>query len=294
MQGAKILLLDDDRETRWAVATVLRQAGAQVTEGADGEEGLRLLLRQRFDLCLTDVCMPGLGGFGLYTALRFGGGDELEWARTLPVILISGKVPCRELVHALDAGVDDVLEKPFDPEELKARVRSALRRARLVGNTTTRTRGDLADFGMACLAQALHLGGRSARVVVESPVASALLDFHRGAIAHATFLGAEGDFRGAEAAVHALALAEGVFEVVALPDPAPRSVFEDTPGLLLRAATLHDETTGSIEDDLRAHAAADTHTDAATEDAGDDDTPTPESVVVETVAPAADVPAEHA
>jgi DNA-binding response OmpR family regulator len=251
VQGAKILLLDDDRETRWAFATVLRREGAQVTEGPDGEEGLRQLLRSRFDLLVTDVCMPGLGGFGLYSTLRFGEGEELAWARTLPVILISGKVPCRELVHALDAGVDDVIEKPFDPEELKARVRSTLRRSRLLGTTRTRTRGDLTDFGMTALAQAVHLGGRSARLVVESPVASAVVDFQRGAISHATFLGAEGDFRGAEAAVHALALDAGVFEVAALPDPATRSIFEDTPSLLLRAAALHDETTGSIEEKLR-------------------------------------------
>lgn len=251
MQGAKILLLDDDRETRWAVATVLRREGATVTEGSDGEEGLRHILRMPFDLCVTDVCMPGLGGFGLYATVRLGDQPELEKCRNMPFILASGKLPPRELAQALDSGADDVIEKPFEPEELKARVRAALRRARLLGNTRTRTRGDLADFGMTSLVQAMHLGGRSARLVVESGAASAVVDLHRGQIAHATCFDVEGEHRGATAAIRALGLGFGVFELVALPDPAPHTVFEDTAGLLLRAATLYDETSGSIERDLR-------------------------------------------
>lgn len=255
LQGSRILLLDDDRETRWALATVLRREGAQVTEASDGEEGLRFLLRNRYDLCVTDVCMPGLGGFGLYAALRYGDGPELAWAQSLPVMLLSGKVPSRELVAALDAGVDDILEKPCDPEELKARVRAVLRRAKLLAGPRARTHGDLADFGMTALAQALHLGGRSARVCVQSGPAAAVLDFQRGQIGHAQYEDLGSEFRGEDAAIRALALDDGVFEILPVPESSPRTVFEDTPGLLLRAAALRDET-GEIEKEAAAAARA--------------------------------------
>lgn len=241
MKAAKILLLDDDRETRWSLATVLRREGAQVTEAADGEEGLRFLMRSRFDLCVSDVCMPGLGGFGLYAAIRFGEAEELAWARSLPVILLSGQVPSRDLAHALDAGVDDILEKPFDPEELKARVRAAIRRAKLQRSSSARTRGNLADFGMGALAQGLRLAARSARVPIVSSRGSATLDFQRGEISHAEMEDLGHSYRGDEAAVRTLALQEGVFEIQPLPETVPHTVFTDTSSLLLRAATWHDE-----------------------------------------------------
>ena len=246
MQGSHILLIDDDREIRWALAAILRREGAQVTEGADGEEGLRFLMRGAFDLLITDVCMPGLGGFGLYATLRFGEGPDLDWARTLPVILMSGKVTPRDLAHALDSGVDDVFEKPCDPEEFKARVRAALRRAKLVRGSRARTHGDLSDFGMSALAQALHLSGRSARLSLQSSSASAMLDFHGGQITHARLDVFGAEYRGEEAAIRALGLDDGVFEILKLPDSAPRTVFEDTSALLLRAAAFDDEVTAEV------------------------------------------------
>jgi DNA-binding response OmpR family regulator len=247
VHGCRILLIDDDRETRWALATVLRRDGAQVTEASDGEEGLRFLMRGQYDLCISDVCMPGLGGFGLYTAIRYADGPELSWARTLPVILVSGKVAPRDLAQALDAGVEEFLEKPCDPEELKARVRAVLRRNKLIHGSRARTHGDLADFGMTALAQALHLGGRTCRVGVQSDVATALMDFRRGQVCHAQYEEMGETFRGEDGAIRTLALERGLFEFLSLPEAAPRTVFEDTPGLLLRAANYRDQVdTGEI------------------------------------------------
>src|SRR5712672_1938377 len=97
VQDTRILLLEDDRETRWALATVLRREGCRVTEASNGEEGLRFLMRNPFDLCISDVCMPGMGGFGFFAAVRFGDQPELAGRRNVPIILLSGKVPTREL-----------------------------------------------------------------------------------------------------------------------------------------------------------------------------------------------------
>ena len=251
MQGSTILLVDDDRETRWALATVLRREGAKVSEAAGGDEGLLFLRRNPYDLVVTDVCMPGLGGFGLFAALRFPEGEPLVAAPDTPVMLISGRAPTRDLAHALDAGVDEFMEKPIDPEEFKARVRAILRRARARAVPTARTRGDLRDFGMAALAQALHLAGRSGRLRVQSGNVGAVLDFQRGVISHAIYEGLGVNLRGDPAAIHALGLEKGTFEILPVPETAPRTVFADTDSLVLQAATHADET-ACFADAMRA------------------------------------------
>jgi DNA-binding response OmpR family regulator len=241
VKGARILLLEDDRETRWALATVLRREGCRVTEAADGEDGLKFLARNAYDLCISDVCMPGVGGFGFFSAMRFGVDPELASRKRIPVLLMSGKVPTRELAQALDAGVDDFMEKPVDPEEFKARVRAALRRARASGAPTARTNGDLADFSVAALAQTLCLGSRTARLKVQTGAVCATLDFQRGALRHAVIEGPSVSVKGDAAAVEALCFHEGTFEILPIPESVPHTVFAETQSLLLRATTLADQ-----------------------------------------------------
>jgi DNA-binding response OmpR family regulator len=241
VQGTRILLLEDDRETRWALATVLRREGCRVTEAQNGEEGLRFLVRNAYDLCISDVCMPGMGGFGFFAAVRFGDNPELLPRRSMPIMLLSGKVPTRELAQALDAGVDEFLEKPVDPEEFKARVRAVLRRSRASNGPTSRTCGDLADFNMTSIAQTLNMSGRNARLKVQSGLVTALLDFQRGNIVNASVEGPAVESKGDSAAIDALGIATGTFEILQIPESVPHTVFVDTPSLMLRAATRTDE-----------------------------------------------------
>ena len=241
MQGTRILLLEDDRETRWALATVLRREGCRVTEATNGEEGLRFLARGGYDLCISDVCMPGMGGFGFFAAVRFGEDPALAERKATPILLLSGKVPTRELAQALDAGVDEFMEKPVDPEEFKARVRAVLRRSRATAAPTARTCGDLSDFSMAALAQTFHAAGRNARIMVQAGPVRAVLDFQLGSIKNATIDGPTMDGKGDAAAVEALGMERGTFEILPVPESVPHTVFVDTPSLILRAATRTDE-----------------------------------------------------
>jgi DNA-binding response OmpR family regulator len=246
VQGTRILLLEDDRETRWALATVLRREGARVTEAGNGEEGLRFLARGTFDLCISDVCMPGMGGFGFFAAVRFAEDGPMDPHRAMPMMLLSGKVPTRELAQALDAGVDEFMEKPVDPEELKARVRCVLRRARAVHAPTVRTAGDLADFSMGALAQTLQAAARSVRLRVQSGPTSAFLDFQRGSIKNAEIEGPSIATRGDTAAIQALAIQRGVFEILPIPDAVPMTVHLDMQSLMLRAAAHNDEVAADL------------------------------------------------
>jgi two-component system cell cycle response regulator len=119
------LVVEDDRSSRTALADLLRDAGYEVTCAADGAEALDRLQTDRPDLVISDVCMRGTDGFEMTRELR----ARTEVADTR-LILVSALGDVDRRVKALDLGADDFLTKPLDPEELLARVRAQLRRAR--------------------------------------------------------------------------------------------------------------------------------------------------------------------
>jgi len=121
MNGARILVVDDDRVFRVSTAELLRQDGYDVTAVADAREAVDALRVSRFDLMLLDLRMPGLDGTGLVTALR-------EWGDGIPVLMISGFGTVDAAVHSLHAGADDFLTKPVEPAVLSDRVATLLER----------------------------------------------------------------------------------------------------------------------------------------------------------------------
>ena len=176
MDGTRILLCEDDKDIRWALSKVMRQHGAEVVEAPNGAEGLKFLSKGRYDVLISDVAMPQMGGFGLFASLRFGAGDAYSEHRHMPIVLMSGQTSGGEIARGLDAGVDEFLSKPIDPMEFVARIRVVIRRARSSGTTSSRTQGSLIDFGIFALTQALHLAGRSARVRIQRGLESAFFD----------------------------------------------------------------------------------------------------------------------
>ena len=116
----KILLVDDDLELTQLLTEILTLEGFQVTVAEDGEEGLQRLGEQPFDLVLLDVMMPRLNGFAMLTRLRK--------THDTPVLMLTARGDSQDRVNGLEAGADDYLAKPFDLDELLARVRALLRR----------------------------------------------------------------------------------------------------------------------------------------------------------------------
>lgn len=122
------MVADDDRIVRRIVVTKLSGLGYTVAEAADGQEALeRLEGGETPDLLITDQLMPRMNGIQLTRALRQS--PEPEKA-TLPVIMLTSKSGERDIVEGLEAGLDDYVSKPFSPDELVARVRAVLWRAR--------------------------------------------------------------------------------------------------------------------------------------------------------------------
>ena len=133
MPTAAALLIDDDARLGALVTEYLGRHEIDVTVAADGERGLALLRRGRFDLVLLDVMLPGADGFEVCRRLRAT--PELA---ALPVIMLTARGDDVDKIVGLELGADDYLAKPFNPRELLARVHAVMRRGRAAVPSSTR------------------------------------------------------------------------------------------------------------------------------------------------------------
>ncbi len=120
--SAKVLVVEDDPNVRSTLEQLLRFEGYRVSLAGDGREALDLLETDRPDMAVVDVVMPRLDGLSLCRTLRRRG-DRL------PILVLTARGQVGDRVAGLDAGADDYLAKPFDTEELLARLRALLRRS---------------------------------------------------------------------------------------------------------------------------------------------------------------------
>jgi len=120
VNSANILVVDDEPQIRRVLRSTLTTRGYVITEAKTGEEALESLRKERPDLVLLDMNMPGMGGVETCR--------EIRRALDAPIIMLTVRNAERDKVAALDAGADDYVVKPFGIEELLARIRAALRR----------------------------------------------------------------------------------------------------------------------------------------------------------------------
>jgi diguanylate cyclase (GGDEF)-like protein len=123
---ATILIADDDPDLRDIIRSVLEPSGFSVVEAADGEAAFEAMQGRLPDLLILDYMMPRLTGPELCHRLK----QDLR-LRYVPVIMLTGKGEIQDKVFGINAGADDYLVKPFEPQELLARVRMVLRRTAL-------------------------------------------------------------------------------------------------------------------------------------------------------------------
>jgi len=120
MNSANILVVDDEPQIRRVLRSTLTSQGYVLTDAKTGEEGVDIARKDKPDLILMDVNMPGMGGIA---ACR-----EIRGFSSAPIIMLTVRNAERDKVQALDAGADDYVVKPFGIEELLARIRASLRR----------------------------------------------------------------------------------------------------------------------------------------------------------------------
>lgn len=120
----RILVVDDDKNTRMLFRAVLENANYTVFMAADGEEALSVMEREHVDLVVLDIMMPKMDGYEFTKALR-------ESDNNLPVLMVSAKQLPADKHKGFLVGTDDYMTKPIDDEEMLLRIKALLRRAQI-------------------------------------------------------------------------------------------------------------------------------------------------------------------
>src|SRR5512146_488274 len=118
--AAKVLVVDDETKIVRLVRAYLEQSGYRVVEARDGQTALIQARREKPDLVVLDLNLPGIDGLEVARTLRREG--------NMPIIMVTARVEDTDRIVGLELGADDYVTKPFNPRELVARVRAVLRR----------------------------------------------------------------------------------------------------------------------------------------------------------------------
>jgi two-component system alkaline phosphatase synthesis response regulator PhoP len=121
----RILVVDDDRKIVRLIQSYLEQDGMAVLTAHDGETAMHQIRRERPDLIVLDIMLPGRDGWTIIRWLR-----QDEHLAATPVLMLTARVEDIDKIRGFQLGADDYLTKPFNPLEMTARVRAILRRAR--------------------------------------------------------------------------------------------------------------------------------------------------------------------
>ena len=137
-----VLVVDDEPQILRGLRTNLRARGYEVVTAPDGEQALAAAARERPDLAIVDLGLPGIDGVEVIEGIR-------AWSR-MPILVLSARDQEPDKVRALDAGADDYVTKPFGMDELLARIRAAERRLRpMQGEPEVVTDAFIVDLGAA-------------------------------------------------------------------------------------------------------------------------------------------------
>ena len=117
----KILIIEDDVNIVELIQLYMDKVGFSSIAALDGEEGLELFFKEAPDCILLDIMVPKMNGWEVCKAIR------LE-DKQVPIIMLTGKGETYDIINGLDIGADDYVVKPFDPNELMARIKTVLRR----------------------------------------------------------------------------------------------------------------------------------------------------------------------
>ena len=162
--SSRILVVEDEPSINDVVATALRYQGHAVVQSANGLDGYAIAERERFDLLVLDVMLPGIDGFEICRRLRDGGDF-------VPVLFLTARDDQADRIRGFATGGDDYLTKPFSVDELVLRVAAILRRAGLAAPT------DLLTVGTLTLDVAGAEARRDGELIELSPTEFRLLEY---------------------------------------------------------------------------------------------------------------------
>ena len=153
---SNILVVDDESQITRVLRTTLSGHGYIVRTAGDGDEALEVMRQWAPDLVITDLSMPNMGGLELCRRIRT--------KSAVPIIVLSVRGEEKPKVEALDSGADDYVTKPFNMNELVARVRASLRRASLPVHDDNASSIEAGDFRIDLLTRLVTVRDREVRL----------------------------------------------------------------------------------------------------------------------------------
>jgi DNA-binding response OmpR family regulator len=147
-EGPRVLVIDDERGLRELLEFGLEQAGFSVRSVTEGSAAMPLIEAWSPEVIVLDVMLPGSDGFTLL--------PEIRRLTTAPVVMLTARTEIGEKIAGFSAGADDYVGKPFDLEELVARLRTLLRRPRIEGRETL----EYADLSIDTPSRTVYRGNR--------------------------------------------------------------------------------------------------------------------------------------
>src|SRR5512134_1702608 len=233
----KILMVDDEVDFLTLLKLKLVNEGFDVVATDNAEEALKLMGREKPDIAVVDVVMPGMDGLSMFRKMR-GAGDELA---DVPVIFLSARDESQVKVEALYLGAEDFLIKPVDLKELAARIRNIIRRdSRLrkgAASASTGVVGDLKNLGIPDIVQTLHLGLKTACVTLKGKGGDGRIWFENGRIRHCE----QADLSGEAAFYEMLRWQEGPFVIAHGQTTKLRTIEMDEMQLMMEGLRRLDE-----------------------------------------------------
>jgi CheY-like chemotaxis protein len=235
LAGRRIVVADDDAAVVQFFAQLLREEGAYVIEASDGADALRAARRERPDLVIGDVIMPGLDGFALCRELKR---DPL--LADVPVILISWKEDLLARMRELSSGASGYLRKEASAAQIVAGVREVLApRARLEADLagSSEARGNLEGTGVVALMRSVRRARPDARVTVRDAWNLFECELRDGRLAQLTRTASDGSFVRNDAALpQLLGVSAGRFAVTAAEAPLKHALEGTLDEVLARGA----------------------------------------------------------
>lgn len=172
----RILVVEDDPTLLRSLAAALRDERYAVDTAADGEEGLFKAQSGTYDAVVLDVMMPRMNGWQVLEGLRL--------TRKTPVLMLTARDAVQDRVKGLDGGADDYLTKPFDVDELLARLRALIRRA--AGQTSPVI--SIASLSIDTAARQVQVGDEQVTLTAREYALLEYLALHRGQVVSRTEL----------------------------------------------------------------------------------------------------------
>jgi len=232
----KILVVDDEENIRHLLRLAFED-DFEVREARDGEDALEVALSWKPNLVISDIMMPKLDGYGLYRKLK----GRAETA-SIPFVFLSAKKDVEERVVGLEMGADDYITKPFSIKELKAKVKSIIKKAKDLQSRGS-LEGVLSEVDLVEIIQLLEMGRKSGMLILETGESTGDIYFAEGRPLFAR----TDHWSGNDAFFTMLSWKEGRFRL----DPAEQDVEENVDGsrgqeLLMEGVRLVDEMAEAI------------------------------------------------